>query len=421
MKVVLPYGHEKVSLEIPDKNVVGILEPRDIPGVSDPLKEIKNALENPLDAPRISEIVEKGDKIAIVVDDHTRPAPSYLMVPPILDELEKAGIPMSDVFIIFACGTHRPVKPEEMKKLLGEETLKRVPKENIVSHNCDAPDLVYCGKTSRGTPVYVNRLYYDADVKILTGDITLHYYAGYGGGPKSILPGISGRITIQHNHAMLLDPNAKMGVAKGNPIHEDMMEAAKKAGVDFVLNVVMNTKKEIVKAYAGKLETVFYTGIKLIDQIYKVPIECKPDIIVASPGGHPFDINFYQATKGLYTADLAVKDGGAIILLAACPEGIGHKVFHEWMLKYKNSKEVGDALRREFILGGHKALYLYSTVERVKVYLKTEMDPELVKNVLKCTPIEDPQQTLNELLKENSDALVCIMPFANETLPVIKK
>jgi len=421
MKVVLPYGHEKISLEIPDKNVVGILEPRDIPGVSDPLKEIKNALENPLDAPRISEIVEKGDKIAIVVDDHTRPAPSYLMVPPILDELEKAGIPMSDVFIIFACGTHRPVKPEEMKKLLGEETLKRVPKENIVSHNCDAPDLVYCGKTSRGTPVYVNRLYYEADVKILTGDITLHYYAGYGGGPKSILPGISGRITIQHNHAMLLDPNAKMGVAKGNPIHEDMMEAAKKAGVDFVLNVVMNTKKEIVKAYAGKLETVFYTGIKLIDQIYKVPIECKPDIIVASPGGHPFDINFYQATKGLYTADLAVKDGGAIILLAACPEGIGHKVFHEWMLKYKNSKEVGDALRREFILGGHKALYLYSTVERVKVYLKTEMDPELVKNVLKCTPIEDPQQTLNELLKENSDALVCIMPFANETLPVIKK
>ncbi len=421
MKVVLPYGHEKISLEIPDKNVVGILEPRDISGVSDPLKEIKNALENPLDAPRISETVEKGDKIAIVVDDHTRPAPSYLMVPPILDELEKAGIPMSDVFIIFACGTHRPVKPEEMKKLLGEETLKRVPKENIVSHNCDAPDLVYCGKTSRGTPVYVNRLYYEADVKILTGDITLHYYAGYGGGPKSILPGISGRITIQHNHAMLLDPNAKMGVAKGNPIHEDIMEAAKKAGVDFVLNVVMNTKKEIVKAYAGKLETVFYTGIKLIDQIYKVPIECKPDIIVASPGGHPFDINFYQATKGLYTADLAVKDGGVIILLAACPEGIGHKVFHEWMLKYKNSREVGDALRREFILGGHKALYLYSIVERVKVYLKTEMNPELVKNVLKCTPIEDPQRALNELLKENNDALVCVMPFANETLPVVKK
>ncbi|MGB9854825.1 MAG: lactate racemase domain-containing protein, partial [Candidatus Bathyarchaeales archaeon] len=203
--VWLPYGKTEVCLRVPARNLLGSIEPREKPGVSDAKVEIERALKEPVGSKRLAEIVKPESKVAIVVDDATRPAPSHLMVPPLLDELNSAGVKDENVTVVFGCGTHKAVTNEEAVRLLGENILKRV---KVVSHDCRTPDLVYVGTTSKyGTKVYLNRIFAEADVKILTGDVDFHYYAGYGGGRKSVLPGVAGEETIKANHAMFLHPN----------------------------------------------------------------------------------------------------------------------------------------------------------------------------------------------------------------------
>ena len=199
--VWLPYGKTEICARIPTRNFLGTIEPKEKSGAPDPRVEVERALREPIGTKKLSEIAKIGDKVAIVVDDATRVTPSYLMVPPLLDELNRVGVKDGSITLIFGCGSHREVKPEEMKKLVGEEALERV---KAVNHDAKSEDLVYLGKTAKfGTKVYVNKVFAEADVKILSGDVELHYYAGYGGGRKSILPAVSGAETIQSNHAML--------------------------------------------------------------------------------------------------------------------------------------------------------------------------------------------------------------------------
>ncbi|MCD6240773.1 nickel-dependent lactate racemase [Candidatus Bathyarchaeota archaeon] len=417
--VWLPYGKTEVCARIPAQNFLGTIEPKEKPGAPDPIAEIKRALEEPIGTRRISEIAKAGDKVAIVVDDFTRPAPSHLMVPPILEELNMAGVKDEDITIIFACGTHRAVTDEEARKLLGEEVVERV---RYVSHDCNAEDLVYVGKTkTHGTEVYINRIYAEADVKILTGDVTLHYYAGYGGGRKSILPGISGHKTIQHNHAMLLHPKARTGILEGNPIHEDMMEAAELAKVDFILNVVLNSKGEIVKAFAGDWKEAFYEGVKLVDEMYKVPVERKADIVLVSCGGHPFDIDLYQAYKAVDGALQIVKRRGIIVWVAECSQGHGNQVFYDWMRKYKSLKEVERAIKRKFILGGHKAYYLLKALEKVNIILVSVMPDYYAVDVFKLRTARSVNEALDEAFRiAGKNAKVWAIPYGNITEPVLK-
>lgn len=279
----LPYGKSQVCVRIPARNFLGSIEPKEKPGVQDPRAEIERALREPLGSNRLNEIVKPQSRVAIVVDDATRPAPSGLMVPPLLDELNSIGVKDENVIIIFACGIHRAVKPEEAVGLLGDSVCNRV---KTVSHDCKAQDLVYLGTTQKhGTKVFVNRLFAEADVRILTGDVGLHYYAGYGGGRKSVLPGIADEEAVKHNHTLLLNPNARTGELAGNPVHEDMVEAAAMAKVDFALNVVINSRREIVKAFAGNMGLVFSEGTKLVDEMYRVQVDRRADIVVVSPGG----------------------------------------------------------------------------------------------------------------------------------------
>lgn len=416
--VWLPYGKTEICARIPAVNLLGLIEPKEKPGVADPRAEIERALKEPIGTKKLDEIVKAGDKVAIVVDDATRATPSYLMVPLILDELSRVGVKDEDVTIIFGCGGHRAVKPDEMAKLLGEETLKRV---KAINHDYKSKDHVYVGKTSFGTKVYVNRIFAEANVRILTGDVGLHYYAGYGGGRKSVLPGVSSADTMQHNHAMLLHPKSKTGVLEGNPVHEDMVEGAKLAKVDFILNVVTNSKQEVVNAFAGDLEQAFYEGVKLTNEMYKVPIERRADIIVVSPGGHPFDINLFQAYKGVDSALEAVKRGGVIVLVAECPEGHGNEVFYEWMTKFKDLKEMEREIKRHFLLGGHKAYYLMRALEKVQIILVSVMPDYHAVNVFKLKTA----RAVNDALRDAFDiagknAKVWVIPHGNITLPVMK-
>jgi len=417
--VWLPYGKTEICVRIPTRNFLGSIEPKEKPGVPDVKAEIKRALREPINSETLSDIVKPEHKVAIVVDDATRPAPSYLMVPPILDELNMKGVKEENITIIFGCGTHKAVTHEEAVGLLGEDVLNRV---KVISHDCRASDLVYVGKTRKhGTKVYLNRVFAEADVKVLTGDVCFHYYAGYGGGRKSVLPAVAGEETIKHNHGMLLHPKARTGVLEGNPIHEDMVEAAKLVKVDFVLNVVVNSEGEVVKAFAGDLEKAFYEGTKLVDDMYRVGVNRRADIVVVSPGGHPADVNLFQAYKGVDNALEVVKRGGVIILVAECPEGHGNQVFYDWMIKFKDLKAVERAIKRRFVLGGYKAYYLIKALQKVQIILVSSMPDYYAANVFKLKTARAVNDALNEAFGiAGKRAKVWAMPYGNFTLPEVK-
>jgi len=417
--VWLPYGKTEVCVRVPTQNFLGLIEPKEKPGVLDARAEIERALKEPVGSKKLSEIVKPEHKVAIVVDDATRPAPSHLMVPPILDELNMAGVKNENITIIFGCGTHKAVKNEEVVRLLDEAVLNRV---KAISHDCKAEDLVYVGTTQKhGTKVYLNRIFAEADVKILTGDVCFHYYAGYGGGRKSVLPAVSGEETIKHNHAMLLHPNAKTGVLEGNPIHEDMVEAAKLAKVDFILNVVTNSKREIVKAFAGDLEQAFYEGVKVVDDMYRIPVDRKADIVVVSPGGYPADVNLFQAYKGVDSALEVVKRGGVIVLLAECSQGHGNQVFYDWMVKFSDIKAIEREIKRNFVLGGHKAYYLLKALQNHQIILVSLMPDYYGTNIFKLKTARAVNDALNEAFSiVGKNAKVWAMPYGNFTLPEVR-
>jgi nickel-dependent lactate racemase len=417
--VWLPYGESDLCVRVPARNFLGSIRPKEIDGVLDSKTEIKRALNKPIGSKRLSEIAQEGQKVAIVVDDFTRDAPSELMILPVLEELNSIGITDKDITIIFGCGTHRVVKPEEASKLLGKEVINRV---KTISHNCKAEDLVYIGKTkSHGTKVRVNRVFAEADLKILIGDVGFHYYAGYGGGRKSVMPAISCANTIQHNHAMLLNSKARTGVLEGNPVHEDMTEGAKLVGVDFILNVVMNSKGKIVKAFAGDLEKAFYEAVKLVDDLYRVVIDRRADIVVVSAGGHPGDIDLYQAYKGLDNALEAVKRNGVVVLVAECPEGYGHQVFYEWMMRFGDLKKVEREVKRHFIMGGHKAYYLLKALKNHTIILVSSLPDYYASEVFKFKTSRAVNDAFKEALKiSGSSSKVWVLPHGNHTLPIVK-
>ncbi len=417
--VWLPYGKTDVCVRVPARNLLGSIEPMEKPGVPDAYAEIERALKEPLGTKRLSEIATPESKVAIVVDDATRKAPSEKMLLPVLSELTAAGVKDENITVIFACGTHRVVKPEEATELLGEEIIKRL---KVISHECKAQDLVYIGTTkSHGNKIYLNRVFVEANVKVLLGDICFHYYAGYGGGRKSVLPGVSGAETIQHNHSMMLHTNAKTGILEDNPVHQDMTEAARLAKVDFIVNIVENSKGEIVRAFAGDLEQAFMEGVKLVDEMYRVRIDRRADIVVASAGGHPGDINLYQACKAIDNTLDAVKRGGVIILVAECPEGHGNQVFYDWMTRLEDLKNTEREIKRNFVLGGHKAYYLLKALQNHTIILVSSLPDYYASNVFKLKTARATNDALTEALKlSGSASRVWTMPHGDHVLPEYK-
>jgi nickel-dependent lactate racemase len=333
--------------------------------------------------------------------------------------LNVSGVKNENVTIIFACGTHGAVKQEETTSLLGQEVLDRL---KTVSHDCRSQDLVCVGVTRKhGAKVFLNRVFAEADVKILTGDICFHYYAGYSGGRKSVMPGVAGEETIRQNHAMLLDPNARTGLLEGNPVHEDMAEAARIARVDLILNVVTNSRGEIVKAFAGDVEQAFNEGVRLVDEMYRITVDRRAEIVVVSAGGNPADVNLYQAHKAIDNALEVVKRGGVIVLVAECPEGHGNDVFYDWMVKFGDLKAVEREIKRSFVLGGHKAYYMLEALQNHKIILVSSMPDYYAANVFKLKTARAVKDALNEAFNiTGRNARVWTMPYGNYTLPEVR-
>jgi nickel-dependent lactate racemase len=412
--VWLPYGKTDVCVRVPARNFLGSIQPKEKTSAADAQAEVERALKEPIGAKRLSEIAKAENKVAIVVDDATRQTPSSLMLLPVLAELNAAGVQDENITVIFGCGTHRAVTSEEAKRILGEEVLKRV---KTVSHDCKAADLVYVGTTqTHGNKVYLNRTFAEADVKVLVGDVGFHYYAGYGGGRKSVLPAIAGAESIKHNHAMLLHSNASTGVLAGNPVHEDMTEAARLAKVDFIVNVVANSKGEIVKAFAGDAEQAFLESVKTVDAMYRVTVDRRADIVVVSSGGYLF-----QAYKALDNALEVVKRNGVVILVAECPEGHGNQVFYEWMVRLSGLKAVEREVKRNFVLGGHKAYYLLKALQSHPIILVSSLPDYYAVNVFRLKTARAVNDAFAEALKTaGSQAKVWVMPYGSFTLPEVK-
>jgi lactate racemase len=413
MEYSFGFGKSIVKVKVPEKNFLGCLMPNPITELPESQHELKRALANPMGSPPLRKLIQSGEKVVIITSDITRPMPSKLVLPILLEELYEAGVVDQDITIVFGLGTHRPQTEQEKRYLVGDDIYNR-----ISCVDSDPLDCVQLGFTTNGTPVDIFRLVAEADRRICLGNIEYHYFAGYSGGAKAIMPGVSTKAAIQANHCRMVQEDARAGKIEGNPVRADIDEVANFLSIDFILNVVLDERKNIAKAVAGHYIEAHREGCKFLDSLYQVKITSPADIVITSAGGYPKDINLYQAQKALDNSKYAVKPGGIIILVASCKEGLGEHTFEQWMLEATKPHDLIDQIQKNFQLGGHKAAAIALILEKVKIYLVSELENDFVKNLF-MEPYADVQSALDAALKQlGENASVCIMPVGGSTLPV---
>ncbi|KUO63027.1 MAG: hypothetical protein APF84_10900 [Gracilibacter sp. BRH_c7a] len=398
------------TLPIPEKLLAKAhwLVPKDEPSELRNLSSsIKEALNSPIGSRSLKEQVMIGDKVSIVVSDITRPVPTAQILPALLEELHTCGIVADDICIVFALGIHRGMTDEEKAKVLGSEIFSQY-------KNIEPEQITYLGETSRGTPIEVCKEVADSDFIILTGNIEFHYFAGYSGGYKALMPGVSTKAAIQNNHKMMLDPKAKIGVADGNPVREDLEEFGQKFPRTFLLNVVLNSKKEITKVVAGDPILAHREGCRVFDEYYKVYVNKPADLVIVSAGGYPKDINMYQAQKALDNAAKVVKKGGKMVLVAEMKEYFGEETFEEWLLDSQTIGSIISKIKENFVLGGHKAAAIANLLKDVHIYVLSSMDEVTVKKAF-FTPLKELSDLENEDFKT-----VYVIPYGGLTLPEVR-
>ena len=415
MELKFRIGSREETVEVSEEALDGILLPEDLPEGLDEEKLVRDALASPVSSPRLKDIVTKGEKVAVITSDITRPCPSWKILPSLVEELNEAGIADGDITVVFGLGSHRHMSEEEKKHLVGEEIYSRV---SCVDSNPD--DTVHVGTTKAGTPVDIDRTVMSADRRICLGNVEYHYFAGYSGGAKAIMPGVSTRDAIQANHRFMVRPDACAGKLEGNPIREDIEEAGAMAGIDFIVNVVLNTKKEIVYAAAGDATAAHRDACAFLDRYYLRTIDRKADIVIVSQGGAPKDLNLYQTQKALDNAKHAVADGGTVIVVGSCNEGFGESHFEDWMLKYTDPRDMTQEIQKNFILGAHKAAAIAMVREKADIYLVSDMPEDVVGKTI-LTPFA----TLKEAYacacaKKEGISTVLAMPYGGSTLPRLK-
>lgn len=412
MKTSLNYGKQSLMCNIPDKNYLGTLNPIEVSKVDDSRVEVKRALANPICSQKLKELVSSTDEVVILASDISRPAPSHVMLPPILAELNEVGVSDEQIKVIFGLGVHRNQTEEEKRKLVGDEIYNRV---RCVDHDID--DCVDVGKTKRGTEVAIFKEVLKADFVIATGNLEFHYFAGFSGGAKALAPGVCGRKTIRMNHAHFFDPNARSGQIENNPVREEIEEIGQLVGVDFMVNAILNSHKQVIKVVAGDVIAAHRKGVKYLNDLFRVEIDELADIVVVSPGGFPKDLNLYQSQKAMDHASMAVQDGGTIILVAECRDGIGEEKCAQDLTGDLSPPDLVDELKQNFILGRHKAARIAETHLKSEVYLVSDL-PKEIKEKLFFKGFDSLDAALQKALKvQGEDAKILIMPYGASTLP----
>jgi nickel-dependent lactate racemase len=424
--ICLKYGNKKITLNLKENEIKDIIEAdaSDHPSLAEITKA---ALSNPIASKQLKDLVSIGDSALIIISDITR---SWQQIPKILlfliEELKVGGIELDDITILSALGSHRAHSESEKKELLGEDLYSKV---KFIDHDADDKEnMKYLGKTSAGTPVWINKLVFESDHIILTGGIVFHKLAGYAGGRKSLLPGTAAYESIMANHSLSLSPKRGTGLKQtvdsnlleNNPVHLDMMEAAEMIDVDFIFNVIPDGRGGIAAAVAGDLVEAHLEGCRITSDLFGIDLDEKAELVIASAGGFPKDMNLYQSSKALVNSIKAVKKGGYLILLADCSEGIGHPEVEDIIQNYNNNLEREDLLRKKFTISRYVGYLITTEIESINCVLVSNIEADK----LSTTEIEvvDSLGAAIKIVKEAFENLPAayIMPDAANTLPLYK-
>jgi nickel-dependent lactate racemase len=414
------YDNKALTFELPDGwKLLAMSEPRDVPGAESVEELVREGLKNPIGMAPLAEIVGsmKNKKVVIISEDQTRPSPVGEVALPLINELNALGIGDENIEVIIGRGTHREMTEAEMRAKLGDEVLRRV---KVGHHDPDdEANLVKVGTTSRGTPCWANRKVVEAGLSVGIGTINPHYFAGYGGGPKIVLPGISGRDTVRHNHVLIGEPDTTQGITDGNPLWEDMLETARLVGLDMKIDCLINAEKEIYKVFVGDVEAAQREAIKGLTDVYGAPVPKAADVTITS--AFPLETNLIQSGKSILLADEVTKDGGTVILLSACPDGAG-PLMYETLSEKPESEEVVHwiAEGKASTTGGPMASRLRRLLSTKSLMVVTE---GLTKKQLAdmemehATSVED---AVAQVVQKYPKAEVIVLPVGGSTFPYVE-
>ncbi len=426
MIVKMPYGNELLELELRESELEAKLEVKPLPE-GDEEAIITNALRKPIGSAPLSALVKSGEKAVIVVGDITRAWVRHdRFLPALIAELNAGGLEDKQINIVSATGDHRSQTEIEHRILVGDEVYERI---KVTDHSStDQENLVYLGITTRSTPVWINRLVAEADRVIITGGIVYHFLAGWGGGVKALIPGVSGRKTIMANHGLAflpeegsgLNPQVCAGSSEGNPLREDMHEAAMLINPVFMVNTVINEDKgTIAQVFAGHYIDAYHAGCRFVDHYFKVPVAAEAEVIIASCGGYPKDINFYQGYKTIYNASRIIKKGGTLLLMGEFREGVGNDHFLDMFTAYTNNPARESALRHDYSIGGQMAYHSAIIAEENDLLVLSDIPEETVK-AMGMIPLNSLNQGL-EWIRNKYGRLppCCLMPHGGTTFPIL--
>jgi len=422
MQVKLAYGRNGLTINLPD--ATDVIESGFVPGVPDEAAAISNALRGPIGSAPLAEKVKPGDTVAIVHSDITRATPNDRILPVLLAELEAAGVLPQDITLLNALGTHRPQTEAELRTMLGSQIVDNY---RCVQHNAfDDDNLISLGETSLGHPVRINRHYLQADVRILTGFIEPHFFAGFSGGPKGVLPALAGAESVLTNHGrpMIADPNATWGITEGNPIWQEMREVALMTHPTFLLNVTLNATHQITGVFAGDMLAAHRAGCEFVRNSAMAPVEAPYDIVVTTNSGYPLDQNLYQAVKGMSAASQIVKEGSAIIVAAACEDGLPNHGRYAALLAQAGSPQgVLDMMARPgFSQQDQWQVQIQAMIQlRAEVYVYSDgLAGAQIEQAL-FTPCRNIEQTVANLQqKYGPGARICVLPEGPQTIPYLE-
>lgn len=418
-------GNGYVDVSVPEENLLGIIQ-KEVPASAPEEEVIQEALAHPIGTPHLREIVKPGETVCIVVSDITRAYQRmWVYLPFIVKELNDAGIKDEDIRFLSAIGYHRAHTAEEHAKMLGPDLNRRF---KMADHDClDKESLVNLGVTSRGTPITINKIAANADRLVLTGCCTYHPWVGWGGGKKSLLPGIAAFESIQNNHPLTMDETGRQrlevrsGNIKNNPIHLDMLEFGLKVNPSFIFNVIMGHDGKIARAVCGNLVDAHEAGCRIVDELYAVPIDALADITISSQGGYPKDIDVCQTGKGIYHTQEATKPGGTIIILSDCSEGLGPPDANTIFLGCSTNAEREKEVRNLFTVPKFVSYYMCTAAEKWNIIIVGSGDPSLIaKTAFKTAKTVD--EALEMAFKKGgSNQTIYLMPQGSSSLPKLRK
>ncbi|HDT13271.1 MAG TPA: nickel-dependent lactate racemase [Candidatus Aminicenantes bacterium] len=421
MRVNLAYGKTGLSVEFDDDWNVTVVEPTFVPALPDPAEAVRAALESPLGSPPLRDVVEPGMRVGVVFSDITRPAPSPLLLGAVLEVLD--AVPGLEVTLFNSLGTHRPNTEAELRAMVGHAIVER--RRIVQNDTFDPSTQVRVGRTSKGHETWLNAELMRCDLKVLTGFIEPHLFAGFSGGGKAIMPGMAGQRTVLGNHdfGMVGDAKAIWGVTLGNPIFEEVREVAGQAGRLFLLNVTLNRDKAVTGVFAGDLDEAHAAGCAFVKRSAMAPIDRPFDIVVTTNSGYPLDINLYQSVKGMRAAEQIVRPGGAIIIAARCADGVPeHGLYGRILRESKSMQEVLAKISAPGYLEQDQwQAHVQALVqEKAAVYVRSDglSDDQIrAAHLRPCRRIED---TIAALLERyGRGASICVMPEGPQTIPYV--